>query len=258
MRNLRLIARLDIKGPNLVKSIQLEGLRKIGDPNDFALRYYLQGADEILYNDAVASLYERNGLSEIIEKTTRNIFIPITVGGGIRSIQDVKAALNAGADKVSINTAAIKNPDILAEISKTFGSQCLVLSIEAKSQKSFWEAYYDNGREASGLDVIEWVKKGERLGAGEILLTSIDKEGMATGFDIELVEAVTSSVSIPVICSGGMGQLSDVEKVVNGANVDAIAMSHVLHYDFLTIGDIREHCLHMGFPVRQFSEGKTI
>ena len=170
MRNIRLIARLDIKSPNLVKGIQLEGLRKLGNPNDFALKYYLQGVDELFYADIVASLYERNSLLDIIEKTTNDVFVPITVGGGIRSIKDVEAALRAGADKVSINTAAIKNPLIIKEVSQKFGSQCMVLSIQAKRHSGYWEAYYDNGREHSYLDVVEWAKKGEELGAGEIML----------------------------------------------------------------------------------------
>jgi len=187
MRNIRLIARLDVKAPNLVKGIQLEGLRKLGDPNEFALKYYGQGIDEIYYEDIVASLYERNSLLEIIEKTTENIFVPITVGGGLRSIEDVSAVLRVGADKVAVNTAAIKRPSIISEIAERFGSQCTVLSIQAKQQNGGWEAYYDNGREHSGRDVVEWARQGEDLGAGEILLTSVDREGTAKGFDLDLI-----------------------------------------------------------------------
>ena len=156
MRNIRLIARLDIKAPNLVKGIQLEGLRKMGDPNEFALRYYQQGVDEIYYEDIVASLYERNSLLDIIEKTSNDIFVPITVGGGLRSIEDVAAVLRSGADKVSINTAAIKEPKIISDVARRFGSQCMVLSIQAKRDGNRWEAYYDNGREHSYIDVVEW------------------------------------------------------------------------------------------------------
>jgi imidazole glycerol-phosphate synthase subunit HisF len=251
MRNIRLIARLDIKSPNLVKGIQLEGLRKLGNPNDFALKYYLQGVDELFYADIVASLYERNSLLDIIEKTTNDVFVPITVGGGIRSIKDVEAALRAGADKVSINTAAIKNPLIIKEVSQKFGSQCMVLSIQAKRHSGYWEAYYDNGREHSYLDVVEWAKKGEELGAGEIMLTSVDKEGMTKGFDVELVKAVTNVVSIPVIASGGMGKLEDINEVVKNGHADAVAMAHVLHYDQQTINSIREYCLRQKIQVRQ-------
>ena len=250
MRNVRLIARLDVKAPNLVKGIQLEGLRKMGDPNKFALKYYLQGADEIIYEDIVASLYERNSLLDIIERTTDSVFVPITVGGGLRSIDDVAAALRAGADKVSINTAAIKRPEIISEVAKRFGSQCMVLSIQAKYHGNQWEAYYDNGREHSHLDVIEWAKRGEELGAGEIMLTSVDREGTARGFDIELIKAVTDVISIPVIVSGGMGRLEDIDSVIEQGNADAIAMAHVLHYDQLTIDEIRGYCTSKGIPVR--------
>jgi len=257
MRNVRLIARLDVKAPNLVKGIQLEGLRKMGDPNEFALKYYLQGADEIFYADIVASLYERNSLLDIIEKTTGNVFVPITVGGGLRSIEDVAAALRAGADKVSINTAAIKKPDIITQVANRFGSQCMVLSIQAKRNNGQWEAYYDNGREHSYLDVIEWAKKGESLGAGEIMLTSVDQEGTAKGFDIELIKAVTDIVSIPVIASGGMGKLEDADGAINGGNADAIAMAHILHYNHISINEIRSHCQSHRIPVRKYHQGST-
>jgi len=251
MRNIRLIARLDVKAPNLVKGIQLEGLRKLGDPNDFALKYYLQDVDELFYADIVASLYERNSLLDIIERTTDDVFIPITVGGGLRSIEDVEAALRAGADKVSINTAAIKKPKIIREVAQKFGSQCMVLSIQAKYSGDHWEAYYDNGREHSHLDAIEWAKKGEDLGAGEIMLTSVDQEGTAKGFDVALIKAVSDVVSIPVIASGGMGELKDIEEVVKNGHADAVAMAHVLHYDQQTINSVREYCIKKQIPVRQ-------
>ncbi len=255
MRNVRLIARLDIKAPNLVKGIQLEGLRKMGDPNAFAQRYYQQGIDELFYADIVASLYERNSLLDIIERTSDDIFVPITVGGGLRSIDDVAAALRVGADKVSINTAAIKNPKIISDVSRRFGSQCMVLSIQAKHIGHHWEAYYDNGREHSHLDVIEWAKKGQHLGAGEIILTSVDMEGTGKGFDVELVKAVTDVVSIPVIASGGMGKPHDLSKVVTEGHADAVAMAHVLHYGHHTVGEIRQHCIDEDIPVRIMNPG---
>lgn len=251
MRNIRLIARLDVKAPNLVKGIQLEGLRKLGDPNEFARHYYKQGIDEIFYTDIVASLYERNSLLDIIENTSKNIFVPITVGGGLRNIDDVAAALRAGADKVSINTAAIKNPKIISEIAHRFGSQCIVLSIEGKRIGDHWEAYYDNGREHSYLDAIEWAKKGEELGAGEIMLTSVDQEGTARGFDTELTKAISDIVNIPVIASGGMGKLEDINEIVKEGNADAVAMAHVLHYSHYSVGEIREYCIEKGLPVRK-------
>ena len=254
MRNIRLIARLDIKAPNLVKGIQLEGLRKMGDPNEFALKYYLQGADEIFYADIVASLYERNSLQNIIEKTTNDIFVPITVGGGLRNLDDVSAALRAGADKVSINTAAIKNPKIITDVARRFGSQCMVLSIQAKRHGDYWEAYYDNGREHSHIDVIEWAKKGQEMGAGEIILTSVDHEGTKKGFEVELVKAVTDVVTIPVVVSGGMGKVEDINDVVNVGHADGIAMAHVLHYNEITINDARDYCIQNNIPVRQLNQ----
>jgi imidazole glycerol-phosphate synthase subunit HisF len=250
MRNVRLIARLDVKAPNLVKGIQLEGLRKMGDPNEFARKYYKQGIDEIFYADIVASLYERNSLLDIIEKTTDDVFVPITVGGGLRNIDDVAAALRAGADKVSINTAAIKNPQIISDVAKRFGSQCMVLSIQAKNKGNYWEAYYDNGREHSHLDVVDWAKQGQKLGAGEIFLTSVDREGTAKGFDIELVKAVTNVVTIPVIASGGMGSKDDLKNVINSGHADAVAMAHVLHYGHYEINEIRQYCIENKIPTR--------
>ena len=193
MNNLRLIARLDIKGNNLIKGIQLEGLRKIGDPSQYAKKYYEDGADELIYMDTVASLYGRNQLYELLSNTVKNIFIPITVGGGIRSLNDAKDLLRCGADKVAVNTAAINNPDLISEIANHCGSSCMVLSIEAKSNgRDKWEAYTNNGREHSGIDVKDWVKVGTKMGAGEILLTSVDREGTRKGFDIKLIKQITN------------------------------------------------------------------
>ena len=239
MRNVRLIARLDVKSPNLVKGIQLEGLRKMGNPNEFARRYYDQGIDEIFYIDIVASLYERNSLLDIIENTTEDVFVPITVGGGLRSVDDVAAALRAGADKVAINTAAIKNPKIISDVAKRFGSQCMVLSIEAKNNGDHWEAYYDNGREHSHMDVIEWAKKGQELGAGEIILTSVDMEGTGKGFDYELIKEVSSKIYIPLIASGGMGDINHFEKVVKYSQCDGVAIADMFHYSKIKVDDIK-------------------
>jgi cyclase len=184
MASVRIIPRLDIKGPNLIKGIRLEGLRVVGDPHVFALNYYQQGADELVFMDIVASLYQRNSLSDIIRRAADQIFIPITVGGGLRSLPDVHTALRSGADKVAINTAAVQRPTLISEVAQRFGSQCMVLSIEAKrTGPGRWEAYTDNGREHTGLDVLEWVTRGVALGAGEILLTSVDREGTRKGFD---------------------------------------------------------------------------
>lgn len=251
MRPVRLIARLDIKAPNLIKGIQLEGLRVIGDPNEYARRYYEAGADEIICMDIVASLYDRNNLAAIIEKATRDVFIPITVGGGVRSVQDVRDLLRAGADKVAINTAAVRNPSLVGELARTFGSQCIVLSIEAKQTgPGRWEAYTDNGREHTGLDVIEWARRGAALGAGEIILTSVDREGTRKGFDIDLVKAICHVVEIPVIASGGMGTFEHLREVVAAGNADAVAMADVLHYNRISLQEIRMQAQACGLAVR--------
>ena len=251
MKNFRLIAKLDIKAPNLVKGVQLEGLRKIGDPNQFAFKYYNEGIDEIIYEDIVASLYNRNSLLEIIEKTAQNIFVPLTVGGGLRSLDDVSAVLRAGADKISINTAAIKYPELISQISEKFGSQCVVVSIQAKFHGTHWEAYYENGREHSGLDVLDWARKVQQLGAGELVITSIDNEGTKKGFDINLINAVADVVSIPLIANGGMGSLDDINNLSKISNLDAVAMSSVLHYNNLKISDIRSYCIKKNISVRE-------
>ncbi len=240
MSRVRLIPRLDIKGPNLIKGIHLEGLRVIGDPNEHAVRYYEQGADELLFMDSVASLYGRNNLSHIIEQAVQRVFIPITVGGGIRSVDDVAHMLRSGADKVAINTAAIAKPALITQFAQRFGSQCVVLSIEAKKQADgSWEAYTDNGRERTGKQVVEWAKQGVALGAGEILITSVDREGTRKGFETDLIAAVTKHVSVPVIASGGMGEPSHVVDAVRSGAADAVAMADILHYKRATLADIR-------------------
>jgi cyclase len=255
MSPIRLIARLDIKGPNLIKGVHLEGLRVIGPPNESALRYYQQGADELIYMDCVASLYGRNSLGEIVQAAARDVFVPMTVGGGIRSLDDATHLLRCGADKVAINTAAIANPQLIAEVAHRFGSQCMVLSIEAKEVgPGRWEAYTDNGRERTGMDVVEWVKRGVQLGAGEILLTSVDREGTRRGFDLPLVRAVTREVNVPVIASGGMGKIEHAVEVVQQAEPDAVAMADILHYKRATIGEIRRAAQAAGLAVRTYEQ----
>jgi cyclase len=253
MRNIRLIARLDIKGPNLIKGIHLEGLRVMGSPNEHALRYYQQGADELIYMDCVASLYGRNHLGDIVKAAAKDIFVPMTVGGGIRSVDDATEILRAGADKVAVNTAAVANPQLITDIARRFGSQCMVLSIEAKQVgPDRWEVYTDNGRERTGLDVVEWVKRGVTMGAGEVLLTSVDKEGTRKGFDVALVKAVSAEVAVPVIASGGMGKPDDLLAVVNEGGADAVAMADILHYKRAVIGDIRAIAENAGLGVRHY------
>lgn len=253
MTNTRLIARLDVKGSNLIKGIHLEGLRVIGKPNEYAKRYYEQGADELIYIDCVASLYGRNSLGDIVQSAAQDVFIPMTVGGGIRSIDDVTHLLRCGADKVAINTAAVANPSLITDVARRFGSQCMVLSIEAKRiGKDRWEVFTDNGREDTGLDVIEWVKRGAALGAGEVLLTSVDQEGTRKGYDVELIRAVTCEVSVPVIACGGMGVPEHLIDVVQSGEADAVAMADILHYGRATFADIRRTARGAGIHVRRF------
>lgn len=255
MRSTRLIARLDVKGTNLIKGVHLEGLRVIGAPNEFAKLYYEQGVDELIYIDVVASLYGRNSLNHIVEDAAKDVFVPMTVGGGVRSVDDAIHLLRSGADKVAVNTAAVANPRLIGDIARRFGSQCMVLSVEAKRVgPGRWEAFTDNGREATGLDVVEWVKHGVALGAGEILLTSVDREGTRKGFDIELVAAVTREVSVPVIASGGMGSAEDAVAVVREGQADAVAMADILHYRRSTIGAVRRAARAAGMALREFGD----
>jgi cyclase len=250
MPSVRLIPRLDIKGPNLIKGIQLEGLRVIGDPNAHALHYYREGADELVFMDIVASLYGRNNLTHIIERAVQEVFVPITVGGGVRTQDDITQLLRSGADKVAINTAAVANPALISEFAQRFGSQCIVLSIEAKQVASGqWEAYTDNGRERTGKDAVEWAKQAVALGAGEILLTSVDREGTRQGFDVALTKAIAQAVGVPVIASGGMGSVEDAMAVIE-AGADAVAMADILHYKRMALGDIRRDMQARGASVR--------
>lgn len=241
MKSIRVISRLDIKGPNVVKGIHLEGLRVMGTPSDFAKYYYETGADEIMFMDVVASLYERNSLHGIISETARRIFIPITVGGGLRSISDIKDVLRAGADKVCLNTAAINNPDLIKEASRKFGSSTIVVAIEAiKESNGTYLAYTDNGREYTGVNVFDWAQKVAELGAGEIVITSVDKEGTGEGFDLELTSKISSLVDIPVIAHGGAGKKEDVIPVIKEGKADAIALASLLHYHYIKNNEMQE------------------
>lgn len=239
--NIRIIPRLDIKGPNLVKGIHLEGLRVLGKPERFARHYYENGADELIYMDVVASLYQRNSLIPIIEKTSKEIFIPLTVGGGLRTLDDIRSVLRAGADKVSLNTAVIHNPLLIKEAAKKFGSSTILVSIEAiKKQgvavagepfgKGLYECYTDNGRERTGRDAFEWAVQAAELGAGEIMVTSIDREGTGMGFDLELTRKIAESVPVPVIACGGAGALEHVSDVILNGKADAVSCASIFHY----------------------------
>lgn len=249
-KQIRLIARLDIKGPNLIKGVHLEGLRVIGDPQEYARQYYEQGADELLYIDIVASLYGRSKLTEIVRKAAHDVFVPMTVGGGIRDIDDVGELLRSGADKVAINTAAVRRPELIAEVARRFGSQCMVLSIEAKQQTvGNWEVYTDCGRERSGVSAVEWALRGAELGAGEILVTSIDREGTRKGFDLDLTRAIAAAVEVPVIASGGYGEINHLRQVVD-AGADAIAFADALHYKRASLADLRQAARQFSIPTR--------
>lgn len=231
--NIRIIPRLDIKGPNLVKGIRFEGLRVLGKPEYFARHYYENGADELLYMDAVASLYGRNSLLDIVEKTAREVFIPLTVGGGLRSVDDIKAVLRAGADKVSLNTAAIARPELIREASRAFGSSTIVVSIEAiRMPNGNYEAYVNYGRDRTNVDVFDWAKRAVELGAGELMITSIDRDGTGKGFDLELIRRIAQNVPVPVIAGGGAGKLDDVFQVIDQGKADAVCLASILHYNF--------------------------
>lgn len=231
---IRVIPCLGIKGPNLVKGIHLEGLRVLGKPENFARYYYETGADELIYIDMVASLYNRNSVLGIIEKTAREISIPLTVGGGLRTIDDIREALRAGADKVALNTAAIKNPSLIKEAAKIFGSSTIVIAIEAIRQPNgSYLAFIDNGREYTGVEVLQWAIKATELGAGEILLIAVDREGTGEGYDVELIKMISETVPIPVIALGGAGKNEHVKEAIIEGKADAVSCASILHYDFI-------------------------
>lgn len=250
----RLIARLDIKQNRLIKGMHLEGWRFLdGEPQDFCKDYYFQGIDEIIYIDVVASLYGRDKLVDIVKHTTDDVFVPITAGGGIRTIEDATDLLRAGADKVAVCTGAIKNPKLITEISQRYGAQCCVVSIQAKKNRTGdWDAYYDIGRENSQKNVVEWAQEAVELGAGELLITSIDKEGTRKGFDEELIQKVSEKVNIPVIASGGFGKPEDFVKAIHsGANAAAVA--YALHYKTYSVEQIKQYAIEQGIEMRKIN-----
>lgn len=248
---IRVIPRIDVKGKNVIKGVHLEGLRVVGEPRALAERYYRDGADEIIYMDVVASLYGRNSILSVVRSAAEGIFIPLTVGGGIRTIDDIVAALRAGADKVALNTAAVRRPEFLSDAARTFGSQCVVLSIEAKQRApGRWEALTDNGRETTGLDAIEWARQAEALGVGEILVTSVDAEGTKSGFEIDLVRRICDAVRIPVIACGGAGSSRHVGELLDSCDCEAVSCASIFHFNTCGVAELKKALDAAGHPVR--------
>lgn len=249
-KNIRVLARLDVKGDRLIKGVHLEGLRQMGDPTEFASRYYQLGIDEIIFLDIVASLYNRSLKESIVTTTVENVFVPVTAGGGIREVYDINRLLSSGADKIAINTAAVKRPELISDAAKKFGSQAVVASIEAKkSSDNKWEVYTDCGRERTGIDAVEWAEKVVDLGAGELLVTSIDREGTRSGFDLELTETINQRSSVPVIASGGFGSLDHL-KLIAETGVAGIAIADAFHFNRIEPSEVKNHLFSLGYEVR--------
>ena len=247
----RIIPCLDVKDGMVVKGIKFLNLRKAGDPVDAAFIYNKQGADELVFLDITASYEKRDIIIDIVKRTAEKLFIPLTVGGGIKNLEDIRNLLKAGADKVSINTAAVKNPDLIKRASKLFGSQCIVVAIDAKKVgKSKWEVYINGGRTKTGIDAVKWAKEVERLGAGEILLTSMDKDGTKLGYDIELTRKVSDSINIPVIASGGAGSLKHLYEVLSKGKASAVLAASIFHYKEYSIMRVKKYLKERGIVVR--------
>ncbi|MBU1659479.1 imidazole glycerol phosphate synthase cyclase subunit [bacterium] len=248
--NVRIIVKLDVKPPYVVKPLHFEGLKVIATPAELCKKYYMQGADEVYYIDIVASLYQREILLSHIEESAKELFIPFCVGGGVRSIEDFSQLFHRGADKVALNTYALQeNPQIINEAAQIFGNQAVVVNIEAKKWDNRWECYSDCGRIQSGKDVIEWAKEVEQRGAGEILLQSVDCDGVGRGFDLELAKKVVQSVHIPVVVTSGAGELKDILELIHYAKPSGVAIASLLHYDKLTISDIKNYLQQNGIKV---------
>jgi len=246
----RIIPCLDVDNGRVVKGIKFKEIRDAGDPVELASLYNRQGADELTFLDIGASYKSREIMIEVVERVSREVFIPFTVGGGIREVADMRRILKAGADKVAVCSAAIKNPELLTQGAEIFGSQCIVLSIDAKRHGDSWHAYLNGGRIDSGIDAVEWAKKGEALGAGEILLNSIDMDGTKKGYDLELNRRVSETVNIPVIASGGAGTLEQMYEVIHKGKADAVLLASLLHYGEYTVADIKKYLKEKGVRVR--------
>ena len=246
----RIIPCLDVTNGRVVKGTNFIGLRDAGDPIEISRRYDDQGADELTFRDITASSDDRDLILHIIEEVAAQVFIPLTVGGGVRKVEDVRRLLNAGADKVSINTSAVQNPELVRESADRYGSQCIVVAIDAKRTENGWKVFTHGGRNATGLDVIEWAKKMQALGAGEILLTSMDRDGTRNGFDLALIHSVSHAVDVPVIASGGVGNLQHlVDGIVDG-HADAVLAASIFHYGEYTVRQAKEYMAQHSIEVR--------
>lgn len=250
MLTVRIIPCLDVEDGQVVKGIKFKDTSYAGDPVELASLYNDQGADEIIFLDIAATYRSRKIMIEVVERVSKRIYVPLTVGGGVRDIRDMRDLLNAGADKVSICSAALQNPELIRDGAKVFGSQCIVLSIDAKSTGDSWHAFVRGGREDTGVDALEWAKKGEELGAGEILLNSIDADGTRAGYDLELTRRVSERSSLPVIASGGAGNLSQIFDVIERGKADAILIASLLHYKEYTVSDIKYYLRMRGVRIR--------
>lgn len=246
----RIIPCLDVKDGKVVKGVNFKGLRDVGYPPEMATEYERQGADEITFLDISASLEARQTMLNIVSETAGKLFVPLTVGGGIRKVQDMRDALNAGADKVSVNSAAVANPDIISECAENFGRQCVVVAIDGKRVGDHWEVFTHGGTRSAGIDAVEWAQRAQDLGAGEILLTSMDADGVKTGYDIPLTEAVADAVSIPVIASGGCGSKDHIFDVFSQTNASAALAASIFHYNECTVGEVKEYLRDKGVNVR--------
>lgn len=246
----RIIPCLDVKNGKVVKGINFKGLKEVGNPPAMAVEYEKQGADEITFLDITASLETRQTMLDIVSETAKNLFVPLTVGGGIRSLNDMRDALNAGADKVSVNSAAVKDPSIISECAESFGRQCVVIAVDAKRVGDHWEVFTHGGTKSAGIDAIEWAKRAEDLGAGEILLTSMDTDGVKNGYDLDLTAAVADEVSIPVIASGGCGSVEHIYDVFSQTGASAALAASIFHYNEYTVGEVKQYLRDRGVKVR--------
>ncbi|MDD2252294.1 MAG: imidazole glycerol phosphate synthase subunit HisF [Dehalococcoidales bacterium] len=252
MLSKRIIPCLDVQAGRVVKGTSFLGLREAGDPVELATRYYREGADELVFLDISATSEGRDTMVDVVEKVAEKVFMPLTVGGGIRNTGDIRSLLGAGADKVSLNSAAVKNPEIISQGAEKFGSQCIVVAIDARRRQGGegWEVFINSGTQPTGLDVLEWALRATEMGAGEVLLTSMDADGHRSGYDIELTRAVSESVNVPVIASGGAGSPEDLFLALNDGKADAVLAASIFHYRQFSIADVKAYLFQKGVPVR--------